>query len=199
MGIARKYRRVIPRREKQSLTGLILERIAEAGDVFLDSFFPAKYPEARLWRKILGLDPAYEFSRPTFASILSQLKAQGLVERRRESRGSRWRVTPRGATVVAARTGALLPRPDGKQRLICFDILERERAKRKWLRGELIALGYRQLQKSVWIGETPLPSDFIASLDTLELRGWVHVLRVTADGSLGDLPKVSARAHRINF
>lgn len=187
MGIARKYRRVIPRFEKQNLAGLILEKIAEAGGVFLDSFFPAKYPEARLWRKILGLDASYEFSRPTFASILSQLKAQGLVERRRESRGSRWRITPRGKTAVAVRKRTKPPQPDGKKRLVCFDVPERERAKRKWLRGELIALGYRQLQKSVWIGETPLPEEFIGALDTLELRSRVHVLRVATEGSLGDL------------
>ncbi|OHA09099.1 MAG: hypothetical protein A3B37_00965 [Candidatus Sungbacteria bacterium RIFCSPLOWO2_01_FULL_59_16] len=75
-------------------------------------------------------------------------------------------------------------RADGQKRLVCFDIPERDRAKRQWLRGELIVCGYRQLQKSVWIGEIPLPQDFIEALDALELRGRVHVLRVESEGTL---------------
>lgn len=184
MPIARKFKSVIQRPARPSLTRLILEKIAEGGEVLLDSFFPAKYPEARLWRKLLGLDPSYEFKRPTFVAILSQLKAQGLVTRVPKLGRRCWRLTQAGRTTLAERERPATPRSDGKKRLVCFDIPERNRAKRQWLRGELIACGYRQLQKSVWIGEVPLPQDFIEALDTLELRGRVHILRVESEGTL---------------
>lgn len=184
MGFKRKYRMSVARPKGATLVGLIFEKIAEAGEALLDSFFPAKYPEARLWRKILGLDASYEFKRATFSSILSQLQAQGLVARRRQSGRNYWRITPLGQKFVADRATAERPRPDGKKRLVCFDIPERERDKRRWLRGELIALGYRPLQKSVWIGETPLPQEFIEDLDALALRTHVHVIPVVADGTL---------------
>jgi len=184
MPIARKFKRVVPRPTRPSLTRLVLEKVAEGGEVLLDSFFPAKYPEARMWRKLLGLDPSYEFKRPTFVAILSQLKAQGLVKK--VPRGGRqcWRLTQEGHTALAEQKHDRTLRADGQKRLVCFDIPERDRAKRQWLRGELIVCGYRQLQKSVWIGEIPLPQDFIEALDALELRGRVHVLRVESEGTL---------------
>ncbi len=185
MPIARRYARVVPRpAARPTLARLILEKIGEAGEVLLDSFFPAKYPEARLWRTFLGLDPSYEFRRPTFAVLLSQLKSQGLVEKIRRKKRWRWRLTAQGRSTLRGPGADQLPRPDGRKRLVCFDIPERDRAKRRWLRGELLACGYRPLQKSVWIGEAPLPQAFIAELDVLELRGKVHLLRVESAGSM---------------
>lgn len=184
MPIAKKFKHIIPRSPRISLTRLILEKIAEGGETLLDSFFPAKYPEARMWRKLIGLDSSYEFKRPTFVAILSQLKAQRLVEGMPKRGRTHWRLTQAGRTTLAEKQHDAPPRPDGKKRLVCFDIPEQDRAKRQWLRGELIACGYRQLQKSVWIGEVPLLSDFIETLDALELRGCVHILRVESKGTL---------------
>lgn len=184
MPIARKYRAVVARPKRPTLAGLILEHIAEAGEALLDSFFPRKYPQARLWRKLLGLDATYEFKRATFASILSQFQAQGLVERRVKTGQSFWRVTHRGRAAVGVRPPARQPNADGQKRIVCFDIPERDRAKRQWLRGELIALGYQPLQRSVWIGESPLPVEFIEALDTLKLYDCVRILRVESKGTL---------------
>ncbi len=184
MSIAKKFKHIAPRSPKANLTRLILEKIAEGGEILLDSFFPAKYPEVRLWRKIIGLAPSYAFKRPTFVAILSQLKAQGLVEGTLKRGRTHWRLTQTGRTTLIEKQRVAPPRPDGKKRLICFDIPEHDRAKRQWLRGELIACGYRQLQKSVWIGDVPLPSDFVATLDALELLGCVHILRVESKGTL---------------
>ncbi len=154
--------------------------------MLLDSFFPAKYPEARLWRKILGLDSSYEFKRPTFRTILSRLKSQGLVEGIPKRGKWHWQLTPRGRARLAERRRVISPRPDGKKRLVCFDIAERESAKRRWLRGELIACGYQRLQKSVWLGQAPLPQEFISGLDALDLRGRVHIFRIESEGTLLD-------------
>lgn len=184
MPIARKYRQIVPRARRPTLAGLILEKIAEAGEVLLDSFFPAKYPEARLWRKILGLDGSYEFKRATFASILSQLQAQSLIERYKKTGKSFWRITSRGKTALLNQEAATPARGDGRQRLVCFDIAERERAKREWLRGELLALGYTPLQKSVWLGDVPLPLDLLEALDELELQDSVHILQIQKEGTL---------------
>lgn len=184
MPIARKFKSVIPRPVRPSLTRLILEKITEGGEVLLDSFFPAKYPEARMWRKIIGLDPSYEFKRPTFTAILSQLKTQGLVRDALKNGRRYWRLTSAGNTAVSERHRGTALKSDGQKRLICFDIPERDRPKRQWLRTELIACGWRQLQKSVWIGETPLPQEFIETLDTLDLRGRVHILRIESVGTL---------------
>ncbi|MBI2055430.1 MAG: hypothetical protein HYT42_00900 [Candidatus Sungbacteria bacterium] len=185
MPIARRFIRVVPRAVRPSLTQLILDKVGGAGEALLDSFFPAKYPEARLWRKLLGLDRTYEFKRPTFIAILFQLRAQGLVERAPKRGRWYWRPTAAGRAALTKRRRSTPP-PDGRKRLVCFDIPERDRAKRQWLRGELIAAGYHQLQKSVWIGTTPLPQELVEALDALGLRGRVHLLRVESEGTLNE-------------
>lgn len=133
----------------------------ELGEVALDAFFPAKYPEARLWRSILGFDASYEFSPRTFSAILSRLRRQGLVSRRGTHRRASWSLTPQGKAAITAPhhgrdTFAELPPRDQVPRLVAFDIPERERKKRDAIRRELLACDYRPLQRSVWIGYRPL-------------------------------------------
>lgn len=159
---------------------LILEKVIEFGEGTLDSFFPKKYPEARLWRSMLGLDRGYCFSRRSFSAQLSQLRAQGLVERMGARRNASWRITKQGR-LRAAQNGN---RRKIFQRLVIFDIPERERAKRTAIRVGLIAAGYYQLQKSVWAGRQPLPEDFTELLDALHLHDKVHILGVRHFGTL---------------
>lgn len=172
-----------------TLTQLILEKLMELGEVALDAFFPAKYPEARLWRKILGLDPSYEFSTRSFSVILSRLKRQGLVARRGSNRKTLWAITDQGKALLRPTRGEDLfedlPPRDGVSRLVIFDIPERERKKRDAVRRELLACDFRALQKSVWIGYRPLPEDFLELLDELGLHKHVHILTVRDGGTIG--------------
>jgi len=186
MPIARKYKAVASKPVRQNLSRLILEKIAEGGEILLNSFFPAKYPQARLWRNLLGLDPTYEFKRPTFNAVLYQLKAQGLIKQTTKQNRNYWQLTKRGVAMLDKQKSETPLLKDGQKRLVCFDIPEYDRAKRQWLRGELLAFGYQQLQKSVWIGESPLPQEFVDALDALELRGHVHIMRVEKEGTLID-------------
>lgn len=182
----------IPKKPKPqftiTLTQLILEKLLEFGEVMLDAFFPAKYPEARLWRNILGLDASYEFSPRTFSAILSRLRRQGLVSRRGTHRRASWSLTPQGKAAVAAPHDrdpfAELPPRDRVPRLVVFDIPERERAKRDAIRRELLACDYRPLQRSVWIGYRPLPEDFLELLDALDLQKHVHILTIRNAGTI---------------
>lgn len=165
-----------------TLSRLILEKLGELGVGTLDAFFPAKYPEARLWRKLLGLDARHRFKRETFSVLLSRLQASGLVARSGSRRRSVWRLTRRGEEEAARRASA--DAGDGVARLVVFDIPERERAKRDAIRLELVAAGYRQLQKSVWCGERPLPADFVELVDALGLRKHVYIFSVRRAGTL---------------
>ena len=60
-------------------------------------------------------------------------------------------------------------RPKPKNMVIVFDIPEKHKHKRNWLRLELANLGFGLLQKSVWFGPAPLPKTFIRALDELKL------------------------------
>ncbi|OGF64281.1 hypothetical protein A2661_00880 [Candidatus Giovannonibacteria bacterium RIFCSPHIGHO2_01_FULL_45_24] len=69
-------------------------------------------------------------------------------------------------------------------RLVIFDVPERERKKRLWLRLELLACGYKILQKSVWVGYCPLPQEFFEALEYLDLRRHIHIFSVNSAGTL---------------
>lgn len=169
--------------QKPSLTLFILKTIGDVGITTLDSFFPKKYPQARLWRGVLGLDSSHKFSKPTFEAILSRLQKQGLIERKVK----KWSITSLGKKFLGKRwfkKTIKLPQNDGIMRLIIFDIPERERKKRLWLRLELTACDYKILQKSVWVGYCPLPKEFFEALDYLNLRNYVHIFSVKSTGTL---------------
>lgn len=171
---------------KNSITRAVLEKLAEFGEGTLDAFFPKNYAYTALWRPILGLDQKKKIPRKTISTILWRLKQQGLVERTGAKKIARWQVTPTGR-------GYLHPKEplqdknrssDGITRLVIFDIPEIERKKRDMIRAELVGCQFTQLQKSVWMGQFPLPEDFITLIDTLELNGKIHIFSVRDPGTI---------------
>ncbi|MDP3764114.1 MAG: hypothetical protein Q8Q95_00630 [bacterium] len=168
---------------KTSLTHLILEKFQEAGELTLEAIFPKSRIEGKIWRQVLGLPTGYEFSSRTFSVILSRLKKQGLVSRTGSRKKSLWSITQQGRDSFNV-VDLGLPKEDGVARLVMFDIPELERKKRDLVRLELIACGYRQLQKSVWMGYRPLPEGFIVLLDNLKLKNKVQIVSINKLGSL---------------
>jgi len=168
---------------KPAMSILILKAIAKFGYTGLDAFFPAKYPEARLWRKLLGLNDSYKFSKQTFSSILWRLQSQGLAAKSPKG----WGITALGGDLIKKIKRAEdsnLSSEDGIMRLVIFDIPERERKKRIWLRIELTGYGYTLLQKSVWVGYRPLPQNFLEDLDYMNLMRCIHIFSISRAGTL---------------
>jgi len=68
--------------------------------------------------------------------------------------------------------------------IVAFDIPEKERKKRNWLRLVLKRLNFTIIQKSVWVGKTKIPKAFIDDLYELELIDFVEIFEVGNKGSL---------------
>ncbi len=170
--------------QKPSLTLLILKTILDIGTVTVDSFFPAKYSQAKMWRDILGLNNHYKFSKTTFAAILSRLQKDGLVERS----ANNCSITTTGKKLISTtwlrKKQNVIFNKDGIMRLVIFDIPEKNRKARLWLRLELTACEYKILQKSVWVGYCPLPAEFFEALDYMNLRNYVHIFSIKNLGTL---------------
>ncbi len=104
---------------------------------------------------------------------LARLKKHGLVKKANDV----WSITNEGKKYLKRRLNYILPRhqkrnvspPERKNMIIAFDIPEKYRRKRDWLRVELIFLEFLPIQKSVWLGPAPLPKDFIENLHSLEI------------------------------
>ncbi|MEK7149381.1 MAG: CRISPR-associated endonuclease Cas2 [Patescibacteria group bacterium] len=67
---------------------------------------------------------------------------------------------------------------DGKWRIVMFDIPEKSKKEREWLRNQLYGLEYKSLQKSVFIGKFPLSEDLFREIFKKSLRDYVNLITV---------------------
>ena len=174
------------------------EGLLEIADIF------SRTPEGK--RKSLYL-PTYERQwfktnwadayrdRQQFYRTLNYLKNQGLVIKRKEEMKSRWVLTRCGkekmrqykksrqdpfstARIAFAKTkGAGIA-------IISYDIPEKERRKRDWIRMCLVEMGCEKIQKSVWLAKGMIDENFIHALRERNLLGRVHIFAVTKQGTV---------------
>ena len=173
--------------KKISFIDILLEKVGELGEATLDAFFPPQYPFAAIWRPLLGLKRPRKITRRTVATALWRLQKEGLIKKSGMRRSAQWRLTAEGVERLSKQQRRKIiagQKKDGISRLVIFDVPERERRKREALRAALIEYDFRQLQKSVWIGEIALPTEFIELVDRLELTNHVHLFAVTKQGTL---------------
>ena len=86
--------------------------------------------------------------------LISYLKRKGYIQTPELENKEGVILTPAGIEKILSvyeKTFKLSKRKDGKLQMILFDISEEKRDKRSTLRINLVKLGYRKLQKSVWI------------------------------------------------
>lgn len=62
--------------------------------------------------------------------------------------------------------------------LIAFDIPEKDRKKRNWIRSQLKIYGYIMVQQSLWHGPGPLPKEFLDKLKELGLKKNIKIFKV---------------------
>lgn len=125
-------------------------------------------------------------SRDTVSVTLSRLKKKGMVVNRGPKKKTIWSITTRGKSHFKDRlVGGDLPPSDGKIRLVVYDIPEGMASMRVWLRKRLLACDYSYLQKSVWLGNRPLPKELLDELKERKILSFIHV--VGLEKSLGEL------------
>lgn len=71
-----------------------------------------------------------------------------------------------------------------KLNIVIFDIPETDRRKRSWLRLNLISLGFKMLQKSVWAGNYQLPEEFIEDICDHKIDNHVEFFAANKAGTL---------------
>lgn len=68
--------------------------------------------------------------------------------------------------------------------IVSFDISEKERYKRDWLRSVLNNLGLQMLQKSVWMGKVKIPEDLLGDLKKINIIKSVEIFSVGKTGTI---------------
>ncbi|MDE2019245.1 MAG: hypothetical protein KGJ13_02755 [Patescibacteria group bacterium] len=150
--------------------------------------------ERWLEEKIMHGEEILRF-RTRCKNLVQWLKKDGLITTRTAKSKRSFLITSKGRRrlkILLKRQSEALPVPDyGKQpsghmTAVSFDIPERERSKRQWLREALHEMGFSMKQKSLWIGRVKIPDGFIADLRELKIAECVECFAIKKLGSLRD-------------
>jgi len=137
--------------------------------------------------------------RNRFYAMVSSLEKDGLVEISKEKGDSRFKITQKGKNKLyqlKERKAHELPIINYKANegnnlvIVMFDIPENERKKRVWLRSALVCLGFKMVQKSVWMGKVKIPKDFLGDLAEIRIIKFVEIFEVGKTGSLKNLKEL---------
>lgn len=181
----------------------ILEHVAEvAGDMtdLLEVFLSAGYgaPGWKMERMLREKNIERSRSKREFDQkqrywdAVYRLKRDGLLAEKTKQRGKILHLTGKGREKLKAlrdkKSGA-----HGKEykmetsnafTIISFDIPERERRKRDWLRTTLHKGGFSVLHKSVFIGKIKVSEEFLEDLRKFDLMDCVKIFEITKTGTL---------------
>lgn len=125
--------------------------------------------------------PYYSYPNKSVSGTMARLRKNGLVV----VKDDKWSLTEKGKIFFEDKrklsrkfsSPFILNSP--KNLLIMFDIPESKRAERKWLRWHLREFQYFMIQKSVWIGPSPLPKKFVDYLNVLGLSACIKTFKLT--------------------
>lgn len=118
-------------------------------------------------------------NKTTVQSTLTRLKKRGLLSNEKRV----WSITPEGKELLQHKKSQIkryfptkIKTEQSKTMIIVFDIPEKERNYRDWLRGELMGFGFEMIQRSVWFGPA-LPKEFITYLDEHKILKYVRFFK----------------------
>ncbi|MFA5870337.1 MAG: hypothetical protein WC842_00375 [Candidatus Paceibacterota bacterium] len=120
----------------------------------------------------------------SFYNVLLSLEKQGLVERK----SKKWKLSGDGRDSIKEirkkKPREYLCENQKNYTIVAFDIPEKIKEKRSWIRETLKEMGFSLLQQSVWIGNKKIPKNFIEDLYDLGIFNYVHVFEVTKRGTV---------------
>lgn len=142
--------------------------------------------------KEYGRDAAVKKMRARYHNFLYKLRSNGLIVSRKEGDEIMFVISKKGtAKLSALRERSFFPNKrdylidDGAGiTIVTFDIPERDRKKRDWLRSVLRYLGFAMIHRSVWVGKTRLPISLLKDLQAMKLFDHVETFQVSKAGNL---------------
>ena len=116
----------------------------------------------------------------TIRSTLSHMKHEGLIENHDHC----WHITQGGKKYVRRKMDSLEQFPNifkkdaPRNLIVMFDVPETQKAEREWLRWHLKKFNYIMIQRSVWVGPSPLPKEFMEYLKKIKLKSTIKTFRL---------------------
>lgn len=136
----------------------------------------------------------FRINKLRLQKFLSKLKKDGLIE---NIKGDKNKIAiSKTGTIKLFKLKRKLPFKiytlDNKNTnpvIISFDIPEKLKNKRNWLREVIQNLGFEMVHKSVWLGKGKIPKQLILDLEGMKILEFVEIFEVTKSGTLKKLEK----------
>lgn len=129
---------------------------------------------------IFGIPRFKKYSAKSIRGTIDRLQRNGIIEK--ELAGIV--LSKYGKKYVTKRFDSLrqFDRPENipskKDLLLMFDIPTDKKAHREWLRWHLKKFGYIMIQKSVWVGPSPLPKEFKDYMKEIKLDKCIKTFKL---------------------
>ena len=65
-----------------------------------------------------------------------------------------------------------------KNLLLLYDIPEDKKKERNWFRRTLVKFGFVMIQRSVWVGPSPLPKEFLDYVKSIKLKDMIKTFKL---------------------
>ncbi len=130
---------------------------------------------------LLGLPDFKYYKYQTLANKFSILKKRGLVSK--NSMGEYF-ITFKGKVFLDEGKDFLNKFETEKNKnlpknlLIVYDIPENKKKEREWFRRHLKKFHFKMIQKSVWVGPSPLPKEFSDYLEEIKLKDNLKIFKL---------------------
>lgn len=132
---------------------------------------------------IFGLPTFKSYKRNSINTALSRLKKKQYIT----FEGSCLKLSEDGKRYIVRRKARLqlfkssFRRESPKNLLVIFDIPEVRKAEREWFRFHLKKFNYDMIQRSVWVGPSPLPKEFLDYLQYIKLNDCIKTFKLARD------------------
>ena len=129
---------------------------------------------------LLGIPKFKSYSQNSLSGSLSYLRKNGLLE----STDIGLKITPKGQEYIKRKIDSLkqfnyrFEKSAPKNLIVMFDIPETKKAEREWLRWHLKKFNYSMIQKSVWVGPSPLPKEFLYYVKSIGIKDGLKTFKL---------------------
>lgn len=167
----------------------MLSRKNSIYELLLQELRLKKYPQRNLIFLLLTHQTFSKYKRQTLANALQKLKKEKLIRIGADA----IMLSQKGQEYIKKKGDRLhffnspFQKNSPKNLLVLFDIPEDRKGEREWFRKQLKEFGYEMIQKSVWLGPSPLPKEFVQYVKSIGLHDTIKTFKLASNQTLPSL------------
>jgi len=149
-------------------------------DILADMFNNTSLSYKGVKVNIFGIPKFNNKSYGSMRSTLSYMHKKNLIQNTKNG----WEITLHGKKYLKRKENSLVQfkneflKNSPKNLIVMFDIPETKKAEREWFRFQLKKFNYIMIQKSVWVGPSPLPKEFTEYLKKINLKTEIKTFKL---------------------